>query len=109
MLKDLILRIRSRSPLTTKGTNLANTEADDDLLIFYDALKIILDPTKYPTWDNADTYNTGEFTEYNGILYESQTDGNTGNIPDEITSPQLWAEAAESDYFTARRDRKSVV
>lgn len=49
----------------------------------------------YPVWSQPtgahDAYNTGDIVDYNGVLYESQIDGNT-TVPG--TDERWWAEVS---------------
>jgi hypothetical protein len=39
-------------------------------------------------WANLSTYELGQAVTYNGVIYTSLIDGNTGNVPD--SSPDVW-------------------
>jgi hypothetical protein len=87
-IRDILLRISSHADLDTKGSDLANTEMDANIIAIYEALAEIIAPRGYNTWAFGTNYNNNEYSVFENQLYRSIQDSNQGNSPD--ASPLFW-------------------
>ena len=93
------MRITAHDILDVKGTNLANTEVDNNFIVLYETLKGIYLASGVAAYAGGTTYAKNNIVIYDDIVYLSLQNANTDNTPGIVGSETWWGLASIGDML----------
>src|SRR3990172_7581026 len=98
-IREILMRLTSHGDLTTKGSDLANTEVDNNFIIIYETIKSIYTGTGVPAYGASITYSQDDIVIESDIVYLSLQNANTGNTPGVGGSETFWGLCSVGDML----------